>query len=182
MIRLNLKLIISDIRIYTRRIQFDAFVYSWYFTSYIYFSILCTLNNDCDRLVSLCSIFQQFHLGSKQMYQIFDYIWIFFITFGFPLLHSDFLYYIRISFITFGFRTILIVSWVGTMWYTLFCKMGKLIPQPCWLMKSFHITSADNQSILLLPVLTNWVSLVRNKTAELRVYSPGTWAESSPTL
>ena len=162
MIRLNLKLIISDIRIYTRRIQFDAFVYSWYFTSYIYFSILCTLNNDCDRLVSLCSIFQQFHLGSKQMYQIFDYIWIFFITFG--------------------FRTILIVSWVGTMWYTLFCKMGKLIPQPCWLMKSFHITSADNQSILLLPVLTNWVSLVRNKTAELRVYSPGTWAESSPTL
>ena len=159
MIRLNLKLII---RIYTRRIQFDAFVYSWYFTSYIYFSILCTLNNDCDRLVSLRSIFQQFHLGSKQMYQIFDYIWIFFITFG--------------------FRTILIVSWVGTMWYTLFCKMGKLIPQPCWLMKSFHITSADNQSILLLPVLTNWVSLVRNKTAELRVYSPGTWAESSPTL
>ena len=98
MIRLNIKLIISDIRIYTRRIQFDAFVYSWYFTSYIYFSILCTLNNDCDRLVSLCSIFQQFHLGSKQMYQIFDYIWIFFITFGFPLLHSDFLYYIRISY------------------------------------------------------------------------------------
>ena len=99
MIRLNLKLII---RIYTRRIQFDAFVYSWYFTSYIYFMYFK------QRLWPLgvsALHFSAISLGIKTDVSNFwlhldflYYIRISFITFGFPLLHSDFLYYIRISY------------------------------------------------------------------------------------